>query len=100
MEATVNRNNNVLEIAVEGRLDTLNAPVFEEKVGPIPEDIETVKIDLENLVYIASSGLRVLLSILKQVQKHGGEVILMKPNDLILDILDATGFTDIFTIEE
>lgn len=100
MEATINQDNNVLNITVSGRLDTVNAPVFSEQIGDIPVDVKTINIDLSNLDYIASSGLRVLLSILKKVQKQGGEVILLHPKEMIMEILDTTGFSDIFTVIE
>lgn len=100
METKINQDNNILNIAVSGRLDTLNAPKLDEQIGELPKDVTVINFDLSNLDYIASSGLRVLLATLKKAQKQGGEVNLLHPNELIAEILDTTGFVDIFNIEE
>lgn len=100
MGVKVDKNNDVLDIVLDGRLDTTNAPQVESEIGKITDDIKKVNIDLSDLSYIASSGLRVLLSILKQVKKNGGTVVLQNPSEPIYEILETTGFTDIFTIEK
>jgi anti-anti-sigma factor len=51
------------------------------------------------LEYIASSGLRLLLGILKQAQEVGSRVVLKNVNDVVKDVLDLTGFVSIFEFE-
>ena len=58
-----------------------------------------IVIDCTELEYIASSGLRILLSILKKAKASGGRVILKNPNDIIKDVLEMTGFVKIFDFE-
>lgn len=99
MNSEIKKDGSDLYINIEGRLDTNTAPEFESQVGTIPEDVKNIYINLSNLNYIASSGLRVLLKILKSVKANSGTVTLQNPNEAIFEILDTTGFTDIFEIE-
>jgi len=54
-----------LEIKLDGRLDTNTAPKLEEELGNSIENVEKLIFDLENLMYISSAGLRVILSLKK-----------------------------------
>lgn len=58
-----------------------------------------VVIDCEGLEYIASSGLRILLSILKGAKAGGGRVVMRHMNDDIKDVFKLTGFIDLFDFE-
>ncbi len=87
-----------LIVEVEGRLDTTTAPDLE---AALKEDIESVKelvIDLSKLEYISSAGLRVLLAAQKIMMKQG-KMIVTHPNEVISEIFEVTGFSDILTIE-
>jgi len=87
-----------LEIKLDGRLDTNTAPKLEKELNNSIENVKKLIIDLENLMYISSAGLRVILSAQKIMNKQG-EMILINVNDLIMEIFDATGFINILTIE-
>ena len=56
-------------------------------------------IDCTELEYISSSGLRVLLSILKQAKTVGSRVVLKNVNEVIREVLDLTGFITLFELE-
>lgn len=92
------RNGNTLTIAPEGRLDTMTAPELE---GLLKESLEGVKelvFDLEKLDYISSAGLRVLLSAQKTMNNQGTMKVL-HANEIVMEIFEVTGFSDILTIE-
>jgi len=87
-----------LKIKLSGRLDTNTSPILEEE---LKKDLTGVKIlifDFEELMYISSAGLRIILSTQKTMNKQG-EMIIENVNDLIMEVFDATGFTDILTIK-
>lgn len=89
--------NNVLNVAVSGRLDTTTAPTFEEDIKSDLKDVTELNIDFAGLEYISSAGLRVLLSVQKIMNKQGS----MKISNVIpeiMEVFDITGFTDILTI--
>ena len=63
------QENNKMVIELDGRLDTNTAPKLEEEVNNVLDNIENLEINMENLQYIASAGLRVLLSLHKKIMK-------------------------------
>ena len=98
MTANMEKNGTTLFITVEGRLDTMSSPELEEQLEPELEGIENLEIDLENLVYISSAGLRVLLSLLKEMESRG-EFKIKNVRPEVMDVLEVTGFIDILNIE-
>ncbi|MBQ6331405.1 MAG: STAS domain-containing protein [Clostridia bacterium] len=92
------KNEKALTIAVEGRLDTMTAPELEEVLKNSLEGVEALTFDLEKLDYISSAGLRVLLSAQKTMNNQGTMKVL-HANEIVMEIFEVTGFSDILTIE-
>ena len=90
--------NGALTVALEGRLDTTSAPQLEGELKGSLDGVTSLVLDLEGLEYISSAGLRVLLSAQKLMNKQG-EMTITHVNDVIMEIFDVTGFTDILTIK-
>lgn len=88
----------VLEIELEGRLDTITAPQLEKEIQGSLNGITELKFDFQRLAYISSAGLRVLLSTQKVMNKQGTMVI-RNANEEIMEIFEVTGFVDILNIE-
>ncbi|MBQ1632507.1 MAG: STAS domain-containing protein [Clostridia bacterium] len=86
-----------LSVALTGRLDTNTAPELEKTLNTSLDGVETLFIDMEQLDYISSAGLRVLLAAQKTMNKQG-EMKVMHVNETILEIFEVTGFSDILTI--
>lgn len=98
MESTLNRDGNKLTVAIAGRLDTLSSPDFEKEMEPALGGVTELVIDLKDLDYISSAGLRVLLG-LAQTMEDQGKMVVTNPNDAVMDVFSVTGFDDILTIE-
>jgi anti-sigma B factor antagonist len=98
MNIISNKNNDRLEIALEGRLDTTTAPELDSFLNASYDDIKSLAIDCEKLAYISSAGLRVILKAQK-VMNSQGSMKLTGVNDSIMEVFDITGFLDILTIE-
>lgn len=92
------QENNKMIIELDGRLDTNTAPKLEEEVNNVLDNIENLEINMENLQYIASAGLRVLLSLHKKIMKKGTMVI-VGVNETVMEVFKVTGFSDILTIK-
>ena len=90
-------NENELTMKLEGRLDTITAPELEKEIGDLT-GISTLIFDFEKLEYISSAGLRILLSCQKKMNTQG-TMIIQNVNQLIKEIFDMTGFSEIITIE-
>ncbi len=85
---------------LSGDLDSAAAPEAEKALQPLLQSGgKDIVIDCTELDYIASSGLRIFLSILKQAKEVGSRVILKNVNDVVRDVLDLTGFVSIFEFE-
>lgn len=97
---TINRElkGNKLTLSLEGRLDTTTAPELERVVEQELEGVTELVVDLEKLEYISSAGLRVLLAAHKKMKGQGSMTVL-HPNDIVKEVFNVTGFTDILTIE-
>ena len=98
MTITTNLNGKALEIALEGRLDTMTAPELEAELNKTMGDADTLTLDFSKLDYISSAGLRVLLSAHKVMSAKGGMKI-KNVNEIVQEVFEVTGFSDILTIE-
>ena len=87
-------------IKTGARIDTLNASQFESDIQPALEQGVNLEIDCTDLIYMASSGLRIFQSTMRAVVRSlGGQMKLTPVNDDIYEILKMTGFTRHITIE-
>ena len=89
----------IAKFNLEGRLDTVTAPDFETELKGTIGDVKNLMLDFEKLEYISSAGLRVLLAAQKMIGQEGS-MKLINVNEIIMEIFDVTGFTDILTIEQ
>ena len=98
MTITKNLNGTTLEIALEGRLDTMTAPELEAELKKDMDGAESLVMDFSKLDYISSAGLRVLLFAHKAMSAKGGMKV-KNVNEIVQEVFDVTGFADILTIE-
>lgn len=96
MKIISNVNNETLEVALEGRLDTTTAPDLDSFLNENYGGINALTIDCANLSYLSSAGLRVLLSAHKRMK---GNLKLTSVCDLVMEVFELTGFADILVIE-
>jgi anti-anti-sigma factor len=100
MEVQVLDLNGEKVIAIKGRVDTVTASNLEKAVSPLwATPSITLVFDCENMEYLSSSGLRVILSTHKQVTAKGGKFIMRHLNGEVRSVIDLTGFSRILTIE-
>ena len=98
MKIMKNQNGTTLEIALEGRLDTVTAPDLERELKESLDGADALVLDFDKLDYISSAGLRVLLSAHKAMSGKGGMKV-KNVNEIVQEVFDVTGFADILTIE-
>ena len=97
---TINKKQDgtALVIELEGRLDTMTAPQLEAELNESMPAAESLILDFSKLDYISSAGLRALLSAYKVMSTKGGMKV-THVNDIVREVFDVTGFSDILTIE-
>ncbi len=98
MTITKNMNGTTLEIALEGRLDTMTAPELEAELKESMDGADSLVLDFSKLEYISSAGLRVLLSAHKAMSGKDGMKV-TNVNEIVQEVFEVTGFADILTIE-
>ena len=98
MTITKNLNGTALEIALEGRLDTMTAPELETELNRSLDGVKSLVLDFSKLDNISSAGLRVLLSAHKIMSARDGMKV-KNVNEIVQEVLEVTGFADILTIE-
>ncbi len=91
-------NGTEVTIEMEGRLDTTTSPALEKEINEKIAGVTVLVLDMATLDYLSSAGLRVILSAQKKMNKQG-ELIIKNVNEVIMEVFEATGFSDILTIE-
>ena len=100
MTTTIQETDERFIAVLSGELDTTAAEQTSQALQPLLDSKgKEIVLDCTDLEYISSSGLRVLLSILKQAKSVGSRVVLKNVNEVIRDVLDISGFISIFEME-
>ena len=100
MKTTIEQLEDNFLVSLEGELDSAAAVEVEQLLQPLYKtEGRDVIIECANLEYIASSGLRILISILKGAKAGGSKVVLKNLNEDIQSVFKLTGFISLFDIE-
>ncbi|MCR5208569.1 MAG: STAS domain-containing protein [Eubacterium sp.] len=91
-------NDSVLTVYLDGKMDTNTTPQVAEQIEADVEAADALILDMKDLKYISSAGLRLLLSLHKKMADKSG-MKLKNVNETNMEILDFTGFADILDIE-
>ena len=91
MTINVERDFEFATLGVAGRLDTTTAPNLEAVINELSEDIKELVIDMAELEYISSAGIRVVLSAHKKMMSNQGTLRIEKANDIVREVFEMTG---------
>ena len=99
MEITEERRANLLILRVIGKLDASTSKDLEAKVlALVASNQEKLVIDLSQLDYISSAGLRVFLLAAKRMDNAKGKMILCSLKDAVKQVFDIAGFSSFLTL--
>jgi len=99
MEINEIRKDEITIIAIDGRLDTTNYSLLENKLMSLVDDGQVkIIMDCSKMEYISSSGLRVFLLALKKIKIMKGRFIVSDLQETIREIFEIAGFSSIFEI--
>ena len=87
-----------LTVTLSGELNTVTAPELEASLSEDLKTIDEIVFDMEDLSYITSSGLRVLLVCQQELEERGG-VTIRSASPVIREVIEVTGFDSILTLE-
>ena len=98
MTIEIIKNAEATIIEIVGRLDTTTAPALDKTINEDIGDVKNLVLDVKNMEYISSAGLRVLLGAQKKMQKIGSMKVVNVCEE-VMEVFEMTGFADILTIE-
>ena len=98
MTITTTRNGSALTLQLEGRLDTTTSPQLEAELSASLDGVKQLTLDLQQLAYLSSAGLRVILGAQKRMNKQGRMTVTHVCSE-IMEVFEITGFVDILNIE-
>jgi anti-sigma B factor antagonist len=93
MEVIEKKQDGICILTLNGRLDANSSEEFREKILQLIEDgTKKVILDCENLDYISSAGLRVVLVATKEIKRNEGKIILCALQDYIKEVFEVAKF--------
>ncbi|HPT17115.1 MAG TPA: STAS domain-containing protein [Kiritimatiellia bacterium] len=99
MELSVEKRNDVAIVAAGGRLDAGGAPEFETRCKALlQEGAKRLLLDLAQVDYVSSAGLRSLLVLAKAVKSAGGAMALCSLAPAVRDVMTISGFDNILPL--
>lgn len=99
MEISENSRDGVLVISASGRLDSSSAGALEAVLPARTKDRPAVVLNLADVPYVSSAGLRVLLIGAKAAKAAGNKLVITGLSPAVREVFDISGFSKIFTIE-
>ena len=87
------------ELLLDGRLDAVTSPEAEEIFLQMTERFEKLILNMQELQYISSAGLRVLKKTYMASVSKNGVLELHHVNKLVMEVLEMTGFVGLFKIK-
>ena len=99
MHVAMQRNDGVLTVTLDGRLDGANVTAFQEELRTAIEETDrAVLIDCEKLRYINSAGLRIVLLTAKALVNQNAKFALCSMSDQVRSVFQISGFDKIVAI--
>lgn len=99
MEISTQEQGTVSIVAVSGRVDSATAPELENALKKLVDTEKTqLVLDLKDVEYMSSAGLRAMVSTLKSVKRVNGDLRVASPSTRVEEVLRLAGLTSIFSI--
>ena len=101
MKLTHDKKGENLIITIKGRLDAATAPAADDAIKKIMEqDHRRVLFNLNDLEYLSSGGLRVILGVSKALKRKEGKLVLCSLHQFVKEIFEVSGFDSLIPIED
>jgi anti-sigma B factor antagonist len=87
-------------VKVTGEIDAISAAAVQQKILPLSVPGCKIILDMSKVAYMSSAGLRMLLSVYRQISGNKGKVVLLGLSDELKETMSMTGFLGYFTVED
>lgn len=99
MTINIERVFEIVTLEITGRLDTTTSPNLESVINELPEDTKELVFDMSGVEYISSAGIRVLLRAYKKVNTNQGKIRIENVNDIVREVFEMTGLSEMINEE-
>ena len=101
MEINTRKEKNATVVKVAGKMDAVSSPELEKELSQLMTAGEKdFVVDLGELDYISSAGLRVILATAKHLKDKEGKILLASLQDMVKEVFEISGFSAIIPIYE
>lgn len=100
MEVIITQQDGVNVVTLVGELDGQSAPVAQEQILPLAAPDTGLIMDLSQLAYMSSAGLRMMVLLYRQFTSQNCKIVLVGLSDSIQDTMSATGFLNFFVLSD
>ena len=98
MQSTIKKENGVLSIAVQGRLDTLTSTELKGELDEIGYNQVDIDFDFTQVEYISSAGLRLVIILQKRAMETGNQLVIRNINKVVAEVFKISGFDTVLKI--
>lgn len=99
MEVGTTSHKRCSVVTVSGRVDSNTAPTFEEALKSVIEGGQrNVILELGDVEFMSSAGLRAMVSALKACKSGGGKLVVASPSNRVAEVMQLAGLTSLFTV--
>ena len=99
MDLKMTSNGNKATVELEGRIDAKTSPELERALLALPSEIKALDLDLTNVIYISSAGLRMMITVHQHFNDKGGSMTIVGARDELIEIFEVTGFSEYLSIK-
>ncbi len=99
MTITETKGEDSIQLSVEGQVDTVTAPELQQKILTTFQKTKNIILDLSNVAYMSSAGLRALLLGQKTATSKGGSMKVIHVQSAVMQVFTMSGFAKVLTIE-
>ena len=96
MTVNIERDYELISLNISGILDTATAPNLEKTINELPEGTQELVIDMSDVEFISSAGIRVLLYAYKKMNLNKGTMRIEKANEQVYEVFELTGLSEMF----
>ena len=99
MDISINESDSVVSVQVTGDIEMMTIKEFKDKLLNLGKESEKdIELDMADVNYIDSSGVGVLISLLKLQKKKGKTVVITEVSDKVLNVLKLSSLSDVFNL--
>ncbi len=99
MDIEINEGDSIVNIKVNGDIEMMTIKNFKQKLFEVGQNVDkNIEVDLSDVDYIDSSGVGVLISLLKLQKKKGKSLVINKVSSKVLNVLKLSSLSDVFNI--